>query len=172
MKTSFPVIFKNGLPYGLILGAVSIVLSLLMYIFDVNMFSITFAIFSFLIFLVGIPATFGFLGCNSLRAKYATDKVISYLDAVLTCMVIFLIGFLLSNIYNFVFNTYLDPDYMKQQMGKLVEMLEKYNLPQDKIDETIAKSEEGFKIGRMLPDISYHFCGTLTYPFLIYPEEG
>jgi hypothetical protein len=39
---------------------------------------------------------------------------------------------------------------MKQQMGKLVEMLEKYNLPQDKIDETIAKSEEGFKIGRML----------------------
>jgi hypothetical protein len=114
------------------------------------MFSITFAIFSFLIFLVGIPATFGFLGCNSLRAKYATDKVISYLDAVLTCMVIFLIGFLLSNIYNFVFDTYLDPDYMKQQMGKLVEMLEKYNLPQDKIDETIAKSEEGFKIGRML----------------------
>jgi hypothetical protein len=43
---------------------------------------------------------------------------------------------------------------MKGQMGKLVEMLEKYNLPQDQIDETIAKSEQNFKIGIMLRNSS------------------
>ena len=150
MKTSIPIILKNGWPYGLILAAVSIVISLLMYILDVNMFSITFAIFSFLILLVGIPVTLEVLGCNNLRAKYATDRTISYLDALVTCFLILIIGFLISNLYSYIFNNFIDPAYMKAQMHKLVEMLEKYNLPQEKIDETIAKSEKNFQIGRML----------------------
>ena len=149
MKTSIAIIFKNGWIYGLIMAAISIVFSLLMYIFDVNLFSITFAIFSALIFLLGIPITLAILGCNNLRSKYAEDRTISYLDAVFTCLVIFVIGFILSNLYNYVFNTYLDPSYMKQQLVKLVEMLEKYNLPQEQIDETIAKSEESFNLGIM-----------------------
>jgi hypothetical protein len=150
MKTNFTMILKNASVYGLILAAISIVISLLIYIFDVNMFSITFGILSFLIFLIAIPATFGILGCNKLRAKYAPDRRISYLDALVTCLVIFLIGYLLSNLYSYVFNTYLNPDYMKEQMRKLVEMLENYNLPQEKIDETLAKSEDNFKLGIML----------------------
>ena len=150
MKTTIPLILKNGWPYGLTLAGVSIVISLLMYIFDVNMFSITFAIFSFLIILVGIPVTFGVLGCNNLRAKYAPDRTISYLDALATCLVIFVIGFLLSNLYSYVFNNFIDPGYIKAQTQKLLEMLEKYNLPQAKIDETLAKTEKNFQIGRML----------------------
>ncbi len=150
MKTSISDILKNSWPYGLILGAVSIVISLIMYILDVNMFSITFAIFSFLVILIGIPATLGILGINNLRAKFATDRTISYLDALIACLVIFLIGFLLSNLYSYLFYTYLDPAYLKAQMQKMVEMLEKYNLPQDKIDETIEKTQKGFQIGRML----------------------
>ena len=150
MKTSIPVILKNSWPYGLILAAVSIVFSLLMYIFDVNMFSITFAIFSGLLMLIGIPSTMAILGSNNLRTKHAADRTISYLDALVTCVVILLIGFLLSNIYSYLFYHYLDPSYLKAQVQKMVEMLEKYNLPQEKIDETIAKTEKGFEIGRML----------------------
>ncbi|MEI7898503.1 MAG: DUF4199 domain-containing protein [bacterium] len=150
MKTSLILILKNSWPYGLILGGTSILISLLLYIFDVNMFSITFAIFSFVVILIGIPVTFGVLGCNNLRTKHANERTIAYLDAVMTCLVIFLIGFLLSNLYNYVFNKFLDPGYMKAQMQKLVEMLDKYNLPQDKIDETIANSEKGFQPLRML----------------------
>ena len=150
MKTTLPLIFKNSWPYGLILGAISILASLLMYIFDVNMFSISFAIFSFVGFLVAIPATVGVLGCNNLRTKHAADRTIAYLDAVFACLVIFLIGFLLSNLYSYVFNNFIDPGYLKAQMQKLVEMLDKYNLPQEQIDETIAKSEKGFQPVRML----------------------
>ena len=55
MKTNFPLILKNAWPYGLILAGISIVLSVLFYIFNVNMFSITFAILSFLIFVISHP---------------------------------------------------------------------------------------------------------------------
>ncbi len=150
MKTSIAIILKNGWIYGLIMAAISIVFSLLLYIFDVNLFSIAFSIFSALVFLLGIPITLAILGCNSLRSKYAEERTITYLDAVFTCLLIFVIGFILSNLYNYIFNTYLDPSYMKQQMAKLVEMLEKFDLPQEKIDEAIAKSEKNFNLGTML----------------------
>jgi len=150
MKTNFTLILKNGWPYGLILAAISIVLSLLLYIFDVNMFSISFAIFSGLIFLIAIPVTLSVLGCNSLRTKFAPERTITYVDALVTCLVILIIGFLLSNLYNYIFNNFIDPSYMKEQVRKLVEMLEKYNVPQEKIDETVASTEKNYSIGIML----------------------
>ncbi|HNW74162.1 MAG: DUF4199 domain-containing protein [Bacteroidales bacterium] len=150
MKTSFPMILKNGWIYGLILAAISIVFSLLMYIFNVNMFTISFGIISFLVFVVAIPVTIGILGGNSLRLKFAPERQISYLDAVLSCLVIFLIGFLLSNLYSYIFNNFIDPEFMKQQVAKMTEMLQNYNLPQEKIDESIAKVEASNNIGKQI----------------------
>lgn len=150
MKTKFSDILKNSWPYGLILALVSILINLLLYIFDVNIFSIAFGIFSFLVMLIAIPSTFGILGGKNLRVKYSPDRVINYVDAVSTIFIILLIGLLLSSCYSYIFNNFIDPDYMKSQLAKLVEMLERYNLPQEKIDETIANSQKNFQIGRML----------------------
>lgn len=150
MKTSIVKILQNSWPYGLILGIISIVLSLLLYIFNVNLFSITFSILSFIIFVLVIPITMGILGGNNLRLKYTEDRQISYLDAALTCLIIFLTGFILSNLYSYVFNNFIDPEYMKQQMAQLSKFMEGYNLPQEKIDEAIAKSEDRLKIGSQL----------------------
>jgi Protein of unknown function (DUF4199) len=150
MKTNFTLILKNSWPYGLILGAISIFISLLMYIINVNMFTITFAIFSFLILLIGIPVTMTILGCNNLRLKHASEHQITYLDAAITCLVILLIGFLLSNLYSYVFNNFIDPEYMKHQISKMTDMLEKYNLPQGDIDKTLTKTEKGMRLSSML----------------------
>lgn len=150
MKTNFTLILKNSWPYGLILGAISIFISLLMYIINVNMFTITFAIFSFLILLIGIPATMTILGCNNLRLKHTNDHQITYLDAAVTCLVILLIGFILSNLYSYIFYNFIDPEYLKHQISKMGDMLQKYNLPQDKIDEQLAKTEKRMGLGSML----------------------
>jgi hypothetical protein len=150
MKTNFTLILKNAWPYGLIMAAISIVLSLLMYIFNINMFTITFAILSFLIFVIGVPVTMTILGCNNLRLKHTTEHHITYLDAAVSCLVILLIGFLISNLYTYIFNNFIDPEYMKQQISKMTDMLQKYNLPQDKIDETITNTENRMGIGPML----------------------
>lgn len=150
MKTSFTMILKNGWVYGLILAAIAIVFSLLTYIFNLNMFSVSFGIISFLIFVIAIPVTIGILGGNNLRLKFAPERQISYLDAVLSCLVIFLIGFLISNLYSYIFNNFIDPEYMKLQIAKMTEMLQNYNVPQDQIDKSIAKAEAGNQIGKQL----------------------
>lgn len=117
MKTSFTMILKNGWVYGLILAAIAIVFSLLTYIFNVNMFSVSFGIISFLIFVIAIPVTIGILGGNN---------------------------------YSYIFNNFIDPDYMKLQIAKMTEMLQNYNVPQDQIDKSIAKAEAGNQIGKQL----------------------
>ncbi len=150
MKTSFPVILKNAWPYGLILGAISVVISLLLYIFNVNLFSIAMGIFSFLVFVLAIPVTFAILGGNNLRLKHKEDRTISYLDAVINTAIILLIGFLISNLYSYIFNTFIDPDYIKVQMAKMVDMLSEYNLPQEDIDKSIASAEKRMGLGSML----------------------
>lgn len=150
MKTSFVSIFRNSSVYGLIYGALSIVISLLLYIFNVNMFSIVFGIISFLLFVLAIPITFAVLGGNNLRLKHAPDRQITYLDACISCFIILIIGLLLSNLYNYVFNNFIDPEYMKQQMEKFVEMLQSYNTSEEEIEKTIASTEKRFSLVYML----------------------
>jgi Protein of unknown function (DUF4199) len=150
MKTNLILILKNAWPYGLIMAGISVVISVLLYIINVNMFTITFAVLSLLIFVIGIPVTMSILGCNNLRLQHANERQISYLDAVVSCMVILMIGFLISNLYSYIFNNFIDPEYMKQQISKMADMLQKYNLPQDKIDETMAKTANRMNIGPML----------------------
>jgi hypothetical protein len=150
VKTNFNLILKSGWTYGLLMAGISVILGLLVYIFNINMFSFVFSIFYGLLAVVAIPATFGILACNTLRAKYAADRIIGYFDAVLCCLVVFVIGLLISNLFTYVLYHNIDPAYLKSQTAKMIEMLEKYNLPQEKIDESIAKVEKGFNIGPML----------------------
>jgi len=96
MKMNLNAIFKNALPYGLILGGIFVVLSLLMYIADVNMFSIWFSILNFLIIMIALPVTLVILGTNNLRTKLMPDKTINYMQALISCFIILFIGFTIS----------------------------------------------------------------------------
>jgi hypothetical protein len=150
MKLNFNAIFKNALPYGLILGGIFVVLSLLMYIADVNMFSIWFSILNFLIMMIALPATLVILGTNNLRVKVMPEKVINYLQALLSCFIILFIGFLISVLYSYIFNHWIDPEYMKHNIEKFTEMMQGYNLPQETIDEQVAKLEGNMGISRQI----------------------
>lgn len=150
MKLNFNTIFKNALPYGLILGGIFVVLSLLMYIADVNMFSIWFSILNFLVVMIAIPVTMVILGTNNLRLRFMPEKRISYLQALLSCFIILFIGFLISILYSYIFNHWIDPEYMKNNIGKFTEMMQGYNVPQETIDEQVAKMEGNMGIGRQI----------------------
>jgi hypothetical protein len=142
MKMNFNTIFKNALPYGLILGGIFVVLSLLTYITNMNMFTIWFSILNFLIVVIAVPVTMVILGTNNLRIKYAVERRINYLEALLNCFVILFVGFFISVLYSYIFTHWIDPEYLKHNIEKLTEMLQNYNMPQDQIDEQIAKAEK------------------------------
>ena len=150
MKMNFNVIFKNALPYGLILGGIFVVLSLLLYIADVNIFSIWFSILNFLVVMIALPVTMVILGTNNLRLKHSPDRKINYLEALINCFIILFIGFFISVLYSYVFNQWIDPEYMKHNIGKFTEMMQGYNVPQETIDEQVAKMEGNMGIGKQI----------------------
>jgi hypothetical protein len=150
MKLNLNAIFKNALPYGLILGGIFVVLSLLMYIADVNMFSIWFSILNFLVVMIAVPVTMVILGTNNLRLKFMPEKRISYLQALLSCFIILFIGFFISILYSYIFNHWIDPEYMKHNIERFTEMMQGYNVPQETIDEQAAKMEGNMGIGRQI----------------------
>jgi hypothetical protein len=150
MKLNLNAIFKNALPYGLILGGIFVVLSLLMYIADVNMFSIWFSILNFLVVMIAVPVTMVILGTNNLRLKFMPEKKINYLEALLSCFIILFIGFFISVLYSYIFNHWIDPEYIKNNIGKFTEMMQGYNVPQETIDEQVAKMEDNMGIGRQI----------------------
>jgi hypothetical protein len=150
MKLNFNTIFKNALPYGLILGGIFIVLSLIMYIADVNMFSIWFSIVNFLVMMIALPVTMVILGTNNLRLKHMPEHRINYVEALLSCFIILFIGFFMSVLYSYIFNHWIDPEYMKHNIEKFTEMMQGYNVPQETIDEQAAKMESNMGIGKQI----------------------
>jgi hypothetical protein len=149
MKLNLNAFLKNALPYGLILGGLFVVFSLLVYIAGINMFSIWFSILNFLI-LIAFTATMAILGTNNLRVKLFTDRKINYLQALLSCFIILFIGFFIQVLYNYVFTHWIDPEFTKHSIEKVSEMLQGYNLPQDKIDEQLVKAEQNQGLGHQI----------------------
>ena len=150
MKLNFNVILKNALPYGLILGGLFVVFSLLIYITDVNIFSIWFGILNFLVILIALPVTMVITGTNNLRSKFAQDRTISYLEALINCFIILFIGFFISVLYSYIFNNWIDPDYLKNNVDKFITMMEGYNVSQEDIDEGVSKLEKNMGMGRQI----------------------
>lgn len=150
MKAKFPVLLKNSVTYGLILGVIFIIVSLLIYILDFNVFGIFYSVAYFLLIGLGLPVTFCILGTNNLRVKHQENKVITYLDAAVHCAILILTGMVLSNLYSYVFNHFIDKEYLKHMVDRFVEMMNSYNVPQEKIDDSVAKMEKGFGFPRQL----------------------
>jgi len=82
--------------------------------------------------------------------KFMPEKRINYLQALLSCFIILFIGFFISIIYSYIFNHWIDPEFMKNNIGKFTEMMQGYNVPQETIDEQVAKMEENMGIGRQI----------------------
>jgi len=139
MKTTLTNIVKNSSVYGVLLGVVLIVISLFIYIFDINMFSIIGAILSFLILFLAIPITFVILSGNSLRKKYSPERQITYLDVLLNSTILLIIGFILSTIFSYILITLIAPGYLDHQVQLYMEMMSQYNLPDEEIEAGIER---------------------------------
>jgi|GEM_PF-1809027 len=147
MKTPFGSLFKNSAVYGLVMAAIMIVISLLIYLLDVNMYTIVGGILSFVIFVLALPITLMILSGNSLRKQYAPNRQLSYLDALLNSFILLVIGFILSNLFSYVLNTWIAPGYLNHQVQMYMDMMNQYNVPQDQIDKGIERIHQQNNVG-------------------------
>ncbi len=136
METKQRSLFVHALIYGLILGGVMIVISLIYYILDVNMFGLGF-IFLNLFITLAAAITIMLLGANSYRDRYLGGKI-DYKRCILICVIIGLVGFIISTIYSYIFMTYIEPGMIEDSVNKFIEKWGD-KMTEEQLDDTISK---------------------------------
>ncbi len=148
METKKRSLFVNALYYGLILGAIFIVISLLVYVFDINMFTITFSIFNLLLNIALVIILF-ILGANAYRDKSLGGKI-SYIQCFLTMLIIGVVAYILSLIYTYIFLKYWEPNMLSVYHDKAIEMLVKMGLSEEQMERALSRLEGKFTLSKSI----------------------
>ncbi len=98
--------------YGVILGIVSVIFSLIMYMTGFMPYNIKRAVLVGLITLI-ITIIFLVTGTKSYRDKIL-NGTITYWNAVMVGLLIVVFSAILSSFYSLIFNLYIDPEYMNK----------------------------------------------------------
>ncbi|GAC1373914.1 MAG: hypothetical protein NVSMB30_16280 [Hymenobacter sp.] len=148
METQAPLVTPQalGLRYGLLL-AVSWLLA------D---FLIRIAGFSFMTF--GIAASLGavtvsvvWLAMAHGAFKRVNNGLMSFRQGVTIAVIMLLLSGLLSDLFNYVYLHYIDPDFVERMKAGMVEFMERNNVPDEQIEKSSAKmSEMQMGLGRAL----------------------
>lgn len=117
METKSRSLFSNSLIYGLLTAAISIVFSVLMYLFDTP-YDSPLMYFSFAILLAGM-----IYGTLTYRNNFLGGNI-SFGKAFISGFLIVLISALVSSIYSYVFMVFIDPSYLDKIIEKAVENAE------------------------------------------------
>jgi hypothetical protein len=109
-----PSLLQFTLTYGAILGIVSIIISLIMYISGYMPINFKRILLTTVISLA-VTIVFVSAGMKSYRDK-VLDGTISYGQALVVGILIVVFSSLLASIYNLIFNYVIDPEYMDRVM--------------------------------------------------------
>ena len=137
--------FSSALKSGLIVGAVSILLFLLMYVADVKPVGFIMPIITMLISIFVLMVVLVIL-----FKKYRTSNggFISFGDAFLYLFLALLISSLVSSVFSWLFIHFVEPEYYKKIMEAQKVFMENYlqgKMTEDKINETLNAIDEQAK---------------------------
>ncbi len=133
-------ILNKSITWGLITGLVYVVLILLQNMFFANNV-VSFGLVKTLCYLVII----GFFVATALNARKLNGGLISLQEAFGAIFVAILIAEAFYGVFNLIYVKYIDPNFLEKVTNGSIEMLEKANMPQEKIDEAVANMKEGQK---------------------------
>lgn len=133
---------NNALKYGFITGLILIAYSVILYAFDVNIFSITFSIVNGLI-TFGFMITLTVIAINKTRDEALGEKI-TYFQALIVGFVVLFISGYLNNIFSYILNTVVDPDYMTRQLDNMIAAWEG-KMPEESLEQMIEKVEESME---------------------------
>lgn len=144
-----PTVIQHALRIGLILGVVSIILSLLFYLIDPTLFAKWWL--NLIILLIVIIAIV-IIGINY---RKSIGGFISFGEAFKHGFVILLISGILSGAFTILLFQVIDPDLKEVVMDASIEqteaMMEKFGVPDDQMEEALEEAEtkmnESFSLG-------------------------
>lgn len=137
-STAAPI-WNTVLRYGGITALAMIVVSLLTYLLDFNVMSITGMLLNFVI-AVGVT-----VGISAAAIKFQRDKIdggyINYGRGLLVGSLTTAIGLFLSSFWNYVLINFIDPGYVDNLKEKFVNTWGD-SIPAEKMDEALAKFDK------------------------------
>lgn len=133
------MIIRNGL-YA---GGILVVYNLLVYVTGLNATQVWLAVLSFVV-MVGVLSYFSAMTMKQQR-NLLPEKTISFVQKFITGMLVILIGALMSSLFTFVLNNFIDPENMAQQFEAVISRLESSGLSDEMLDAMVDKVEEGMQ---------------------------
>lgn len=177
---------KKALQFGLILGGIIIILSLLIYFMGVEIMTNWWLGIGFGLLILGLYIFFSL----SLKKTSSLEKI-SYWQAFFAIMIMSVIAGVMNSGYQRTIN-YLDPHLMENienaTIQKTTAWMEKFKAPQDKIDQTIDDMQAKFEAAKnitivgMIKDIFFTLLWYSVFGFImaifvrktppLFPESG
>ncbi|MBP6978524.1 MAG: DUF4199 domain-containing protein [Bacteroidales bacterium] len=139
METKPRSLFVHSLIYGLILGAALVVISLIYYILDINMFGIGFMLLNLLVTLAVVIVVM-LLGVNAYRDRYLGGKI-DYKRCFFSGLIIGLVGFIISTLYSYIFMAWIEPGMMEENINQFIEKWGD-KMTEDQLDTAISKMQK------------------------------
>lgn len=137
-------LLNTAMTYGTILGVISILLTLILYIVGYMPINFKRMIVMFIISL-GLSIGFVVTGTKSYRDKVLGGSI-TYWQAFSAGLFIVVFSSVLLSFYNLIFNLFIDPGYMDKvmeaQRNWMFDFLTNMGSPDDKIEEAMSKYEE------------------------------
>jgi len=141
---------KNGITYGVILGAVSILITTIVYTVDINLF------LSGWISFVKVSAFLAIMIALLSKTKKELKGVFSFKEAFTTYFIAACISLLLATLFEIILFNLIDPslkDTIKEMSLKFtVNLMEKMGAKQSDINDAIRKVQETdqFSVGQLI----------------------
>jgi uncharacterized membrane protein (DUF106 family) len=154
-------IWNTVLKYGAYCGGAIVVFSILTYLADVDLMSISGMLILYAaIFLIGFSIA-------AMAMKYQRDKldggVISYGKALAVGLLVVLIGMVISSFWNYILINFIDPEYMEGMKEQFIATWGE-SMPQESLDEALA----GFdKAGNLFEGIKSSLIGGTIFGLII-----
>ena len=144
------IIKKNGVAFGFLTGLCSVLITTLIYIIDLKLFT------SFWLGIInkGIYLSIGIF--LLVKTKKELKSIFSFKDAFTTYFISAVIGIVITVIFNIILFNFIDPGAkvtIKELTIKFaVEMMEKFNAPADTVNQAIKEmqKEDQFSIVQLL----------------------
>ena len=144
------IVKKNGITYGIITGVLSVLITTLIYVIDLKLFtSVWLGFLSIALYII-----IGVVLLSKTRKEFMGS--LTFKDAFTTYFISAVIGIFISVAFNIILFNFIDPaakaTIKELTMKYTVEMLQKFNTPASAINDTIKSLEENdqFSVFKLL----------------------
>ncbi len=152
MENKNTSVFMNALTWGIIIGLVSIVYSVILYMVD-QVFNQTLGYFGILILIAGLVIAVKSYRDNVLEGEISFGKAFGF------GILVALVSAVLGAIYNYLLYTVIDPDLQQKMLEMVAEKMLDKGVPEGQIDQALEVSKRF--MGPVITSIVAVFSGTL-----------